>query len=236
MIACLLSLLLRATPVATEQKPAILTCRPDKVAFQQKVGVQCVLTNLLDEPLLVMLRPPVAEGPTEPGRYYFYGHIFWHRYENVFQYDRTFMGSLDKPILGKPVVHLTSEVIQDLRQLPAKGCIQFAVRWNVPSSLPRRTERWHARVKVIAISASRFASVVRKTSPDCQLMASTFKKRVDGRPIELDVHYRVATDPSYNEDRCHDVISEAFEHIPSPPFRFTTTPAAPPPAAGATRP
>jgi hypothetical protein len=231
----LVLLLLASTVRAAESKPATLSCHPTGKVFQQTVRFRCVLTNLLDEPLLVMLQPFAAEGPTDADRFDWYSFSYWDRYENIFQYDRTSNGSLDQPILGQPIVHLTSEAIRDLRQVPPKACVQIDARWSLPQSLPRRREEWHARVKLMVISVSAFARAVKKTAPDCQLMASTVKKPVDGQPVEMNVRYHSASDPmGYNDDRCHDRISEAFAHIPSPPFRFTTTPAAPPPAAAAT--
>ena len=205
----ILASLLSAAPLwAADTRRVSLTCKPDGA------NVTCELVNGLAEPVLVPATPFVAEGPS--GKPYLYRFIFGERYEHVFQYDLAAHGTLDKPILVDPVIHLTSEAIRDLRWLPRNGRATVRIQWKGTDG------KWLMRAKMVFVRLSRLKRAMERVPSDCRTLAAGPLQRKDTLPVSpWSVHVRAASDPSYRYDRCHDVLSESFEHVASPEFRLT---------------
>ena len=205
-----LALLLSAAPLwAADTRRVSLTCKRDGA------NVTCELVNGLAEPVLVPATPFVAEGPAA-GKHYIYRFIFGERYEHVFQYDLAAHGTLDKPILFEPTIHLTSEAIRDLRWLPPNGRVTIRIEWKGMDG------KWRALAKMIFVRRSRLERAMEHVPADCRALAAVPLQRKAALPASpWSVHDRSASDPSYVFDRCHDVLSESFEHVASPEFRLT---------------
>lgn len=221
-VSFLVTLLLTATAShAADVQRVTIACKGDEPSFRGTVSVTCNLVNKLGEPVLIPATSFAAEGPQ--GKHYIYKYLFGERYQHVFQYDRAANGTLEKPIQFEPVVHLSSEVIRDLRWLPPNGSAVIRIEWKPPSVL-RRGTRWSVRVKMIYARRSHFANAGERVRGECRALAAAPLQKEAALPASAwIVSDRPFEYPSYRYDDCHDVISEAFEHVVSPEFGVVLT-------------
>ncbi len=216
--------------VAAQEPPVpVLRC-DDAVTSHKGLGarIRCVIENPGEHEIFVLSSPFTLEGPSPPSEY-IYKFSAGLRFENVLDYDRVTKG-LARPILFKPYIHLTTEELSALLRVPAGRHASFSLAWEADGSFffPDNGD-WLLRPKLVFISAYHLRELETTDSlaPGCRENVVE-KIAVGARKFEKEFVFHVRNfDPDdvyFMSDRCHDIISEKFEHVYSNDIRLTVQP------------
>jgi hypothetical protein len=184
----------------------------------RQLGVSCEVTNRSQRMVFLSTAPLCLEGPSSPSKYYLYSYIFGERYENVLQYNRIKVGSLDRAIQFKPTVHLPLSEIGEFHRLGAGASARFEVTWKLgkPPELPDSGD-WRLRIKLVYLTEAAAARLQRPgvlpAACLASLKAGLQEVRLISRP-KLDSS-RAACGDGFHYDGCRDVISEGLSHLVS---------------------
>lgn len=227
MLAVALQLLLIDSTARPTQLPEmydvgnlLLECTGEVAAEEHDLRIDCELSNKDDYTYIMLSAPLFLEGPSKSDNY-LYLFVGGERKENVLQYVPRAVGTLDLPVLAKPVIHLSHQDLNSLVRLDSGKKISFSVRWASGSDIVGSLGALLARVKMIVTPEQILNEMLEGTDLTVECKSHV---RINAVPTNKDglvlsaIHWPKDEGVRHFDDGCRDRLAEVFRHLFSNAF------------------